>query len=586
MDANEPGAAILNIFDSLIKRIKQAVPERSDNKPLGGGRVYSMLTLGMPIDPADFVNPWTPQGDIANSIAKGTAPVVAPPPPPPAAAGAAPAPSAPPPVPDPEAARQLAAAYKTSVLCNTMLQVTTDGTYLEYPTGQHLSFAYDGIISGMQPMTVNEIPDPQVVAAIDKAQKVLFVANPDGTIGTTKSPIYKLYITNTNRYGSAVAAFAQAFASARSDPNQMQIWPVTSITFQNAVDEARDELISDGAEQVQAALDTLASVGNPIQAHMVAEARDLFKKWNLGLTGAVPASMPYSFILPSGWADPDDDDEGWQTLTVSQSSYSNYDVKHASSQSQYSWFNNSSSNSGSGGALFGFAMVEASGSSTSSAAGSQGSAQSSSRRIFGADAKNLSITLSYALCTIERPWLSSDLFYMQGWYLKGGKKFAISNGQQTSQANISDVSKLPMLPMIPEQILVIRDVKISAGHWGSAGAVLTSMYGESQESDSSSSSQESGSAAVSLGFVSFGGSASHAQSSAQGRGSSFSAADGSSYYGSTFDGSTLEIKGAQIIAWLCDIVPASPQGDDPELGTTAPAAAGAATTTTAAAGTK
>jgi hypothetical protein len=581
MDPNEPGAAVLAIFDQIINIVKQAVPVRSDNKPLGGGRVYSMLSLGMPVDPVDFVNPWTPQGDIANSVTQGSAPVA---PPPAAAAPAAGATATPPPPapPDPESARKLAAAYKTSVLCNTMLQVTTDGTYLEYPTGQHLSFAYDGIISAMQPVTVNEAPDPQVQQAIDKAQRVLYQVNDDGTLSTNKSTIYKKYVSNTNAYGGAVAAYAQAYAAARSDPNQMQIWPVTSITFQNAVDQARDQLISDGAQTVEGALDTLASVGNPIQARMVAEARDLFKKWDLGLTGAVPVSTPYSFILPSGWADPNNDDEGWQTLTVDQSSYHSYDVKHSTSQSQYSWFNQGSSDSGSGGVLVGFAMFGGSGGSGSSSQQGQSSSQSHSSNVFGSDAKSLRISLSYALCTIERPWLSSDLFYMQGWYLRGGKKFAISNGQQASQANVSDITKLPILPMIPEQILVIRDVKISTSQWGSAGAVFNSMYGDSQESSSASASEESGSGGVSLGFISFGGSASHSQRSAQGQGSTFSSRSGSSYFGTTFDGTTLEIPGAQIIAWLCDIVPGCPQADDPELGTTAPAASTTTSTGTAA----
>ena len=52
--ANDPGSAALGIFDSLINRVKQAHPVRSDGKPLGGGVVYSMMTLGMPVDPRDY----------------------------------------------------------------------------------------------------------------------------------------------------------------------------------------------------------------------------------------------------------------------------------------------------------------------------------------------------------------------------------------------------------------------------------------------------------------------------------------------------------------------------------------------------
>jgi hypothetical protein len=95
-----------------------------------------------------------------------------------------------------------------------------------------------------------------------------------------------------------------------------------------------------------------------------------------------------------------------------------------------------------------------------------------------------------------------------------------------------------------------------------------------------------GSAGVSFGFISFGGSVSHTQSSAQGQGSSFSSRDGSSYFGTTFDGQTLTIPGAQIIAFLSDIVPTCPPVDDPQLAATPAAATPAAATKTTATATK
>ena len=130
--ANDPGSAALGIFDSLINRVKQAHPVRSDGKPLGGGVVYSMMTLGMPIDPEDYLRPWSPTGGVSASDtgSAGAAPVM--PAPVPGAAPGAPA------QPDPKFAKALESAFKTAELCNIMLQVTTDGSYLEYPTGRHL----------------------------------------------------------------------------------------------------------------------------------------------------------------------------------------------------------------------------------------------------------------------------------------------------------------------------------------------------------------------------------------------------------------------------------------------------------------
>src|SRR5262249_26337530 len=163
--------------DQLINRIKQSQPVRSDDKPLGGGVLYSLLVLGQPVDPIDFTKPWTPQGDIdvQDAVKQGALP--------------APAPtdgSAAPPPPDPKSSRAPAAAVKPPTLCNPLLQVTDDGTYLEYPTGRHLDFAYNSIISAMQPVTSSEPPDPKVEAAIDKARRILFKVDDDGTITTTK----------------------------------------------------------------------------------------------------------------------------------------------------------------------------------------------------------------------------------------------------------------------------------------------------------------------------------------------------------------------------------------------------------------
>src|SRR5262245_21812780 len=59
--ANEPGLAILALFDQLIDRVKQRIPTRTDGKPIGT-RVYSQLVLGMPISKMDYSKPWTPIG--------------------------------------------------------------------------------------------------------------------------------------------------------------------------------------------------------------------------------------------------------------------------------------------------------------------------------------------------------------------------------------------------------------------------------------------------------------------------------------------------------------------------------------------
>ena len=162
----EPGAAVLSIFAQLIDRIKQRDPLRSDNKPIGK-MVYSQLVLGMPIWKDDYFRPWTPAGGAslrdAQNIPQGLP-----------ADGAANAELR-------EAQRAMQAAWKTSLLCRTMLQVTNDGLYREYPTGRHLDFAYESVLGGMQPGTPVEM-SPEIKARIAEAEKVLFKMDEEGNI--------------------------------------------------------------------------------------------------------------------------------------------------------------------------------------------------------------------------------------------------------------------------------------------------------------------------------------------------------------------------------------------------------------------
>ncbi len=582
MDTNEPGAAVLNLFDQIIQRVKQTQPMRSDDKPLKGGRVYSMMALGMPVDPDDYDAPWNPQGATPNLPA---APPPVPVPGTTASGSAATDPNAPPPPPtiSPEAARELKAAFNISQLGCLLLSVTDDQTYEEYPDGRHMDYAYPAILTGMHPISADEPQDPAVVAAVAKANKILYQPNPDGTPSTNPTTEYLNYQNNSQLYGTAVGNYATAYAIAREDPNQMAVFPVSSKPLQMAITQARQTLISQGAAEIEGALDALATVGYPYQAHMVAAAQASYQDWSVQLAGAVAASSPYCQILPSDWASiAPGACRGWETLEVNQMSYNSYSVSHSLAQSQYSWFNKASSVGGSAGASFmGIVSLSGGASSASSSQGSQSSAgQQSSNKTY-TDAKGLNIKLSYALCTIQRPWFAGDLFYMQDWYLNGALKNSISTG------NIEDQIKNQnqLLPMVPQQILVVRDVSITCAEWGSVRTELENSYGATEQGSSTSSNSQAGSAGVSLGFLHFGGSASHASSKAQGQGSSVSAANSSNSLGTTFNGSTLSIPGAQILGFLCDITPAAAPVDDPQYGKTAAAATSSSGTTSPTTGT-
>lgn len=554
---NEPGAAVLAILDQLIERIKSRRPISSDKKPVELGFVYSQLVLGMMVDPNDYRAPWSPAGGatLQDQIAAGEVPAASAPP---AAAGSEATPASP--APDRRFMRAMDAAFKTSMLVDRLIMVTKDDTYLEYPGGgRKISFAYDGIINGMQPQPPPPMAE-DVKKRVEEARKVLWEADEDGDL-TIKSKAYKRYEKNSQAYANAVADYADAAARANTDPVAAQAFPVKARALKLAVDQAWDTLKSEGADKVEAALDTLKAVGISIEQRMVGKARQIFDAWNLGLAGVVPVAVPYAYCSPTNWADPDADDEGWTTLSVAHSDYQSHIGADSHFFSSFRRDTSSSSTSVSGGgSYFGFG---ASGGYHTADAHERDESHSGQElsSYFQNTAKNLSIDLQYGIVEVIRPWLMADLFYMKNWYVVGNKKSMISDGTLDGQAE----SQNALLPMIPMQFLVVRNVKISATDWGSDGAKMQAAFGNSGGAwDQQSSGYQAG-ASYGFGPFSINANVSHEQASeGVSRYGNYTSQERQDYEGH-FDGTTLTIKGAQIVAWLSTIVPACPPLDDPGL---------------------
>ncbi|TFW16737.1 hypothetical protein [Duganella callida] len=444
---NEPGLSILSLFDQLIEMIKQRSPTRSDGKPLDT-RVYSQLVLGMPVVKADYGGAWSP---IGGTSLQATFPNGKPGTLDPAPVPGAPAPAASlPPGVTTEMKLSMQAAYKVAALSRMMLKVTKDDAYSEYPTGRHLDFAYNNMLTSMRP-DAETLVDAEGKARLDAAQKLLYQLDAEGRkLGNT--PLYDAYLKNARALGLANAAFNTAFNAARRDPILFESWPQDSGVYIDAVKQAQNDLNLGGAVEVEAALDAVAAIGRPYQASAIHQAIDEFSAWDLGLAG-VPTKIPYSYIVPANWCNPDDD-EGVERIKVNRSSYSSYSGTTSTSASQSAWQRHASSASGGGGFSLGFMAFGGSHSTTSTSAGWQDSTASTFHNIFGNTATNLSIDLEFMLCTIQRPWLTSDLFAMQGWRAVGIKANGISDGTIDGQVDSQD----KLIPMIPQQFLVVRNV--------------------------------------------------------------------------------------------------------------------------------
>jgi hypothetical protein len=246
------------------------------------------------------------------------------------------------------------------------------------------------------------------------------------------------------------------------------------------------------------------------------------------------------------------------------------------------WYNGHSSSVGGGGAgmIFGITFgVDASSTDANQAQGSAASGGTSSA--FSNQMSDVSISYEYGMCTIYRPYMLSELFIIDGWYLPKEPKNTVSDGtvggsvsaQEHDQQHPDD-PETHLLPMVTTQFLVVRNVTITASGWGDAGDAMSNWCTQQQSSGQSSSNSTSGG----VGFLGIGGYVSDSNADWSGQDSnSFASARSWNFSGNSQQG-TLKINGCQIVGWVGEILPASPRVDGTKTDTTTTPAATPAST--------
>ncbi len=533
-------ALAVDIFNQIITQIKESRPTRTDGTATSGF-VYCQLRPGEMVNPRDYARPWSPIG--------GTPPASGTPGPASPASATTPANEA--------VKRAMEATFRTGEKFDKLLMVTNDGTTQSYAGGgRHLGVQYDGLLAAMEPC-----PPPERSAEdkerIAKAQAVLY--NNDGS-DTEK---YKQYKANQDAYSKAKGEHARAQNQILSDPAQADSWPLLADETLSKVNQAYDKWKSQGAEEIEAALATVLSLGIPLEQGMIERARKQLESWRLPVVGTT-AKAPYTYIDPSEWANLEANDIGWNTVTRQAGAYRSHYEKHGYNLSTGNWSGSSSSNSGSLGlsiAGFGFAGNY---SNYETMAQSQFADTASDGTKLTNDAEDLSIELQYGLVEIKRPWLVTDLFHMQNWFLRGERKGAISDG--TIDGQVGEAGKDRRLPMIPTHVLVVRNVRITTSKWGSVRDTLNSYWNKHAGSGSSGGSSFGGTVSIPVwGPLAVTGGFSHSDSRYQGDFKDEGGSDVRADFGSWFEGDSLVINGANIVAYLGEVVPLSPPMDDPSL---------------------
>jgi hypothetical protein len=545
---------MLSVLDQIVAHVLTQQPVDSQGNPTAT-TVYLQYQTGVGIDPRQYTDPWTPMGgsSLQTVLQSGQqAPQTATP-----ATTTSPGGSgSTTPTVNTALQSSLLAAWETSMLADQMFLVDNNGQLQVYQSGSRsLSFAYNEIIQGMQPASPAQ-PSPQVQAAVQAAQNVLWQTDSQGNI-TGPTTLYQNYLNNQMAWAQAKSNLAAAQAEALTNPALGQMWPQMSAPYQTAVEQAYSTWISEGAQQVEQALATIESEGQDVVDAMVASARQLFDAWSLAGLSGVPSQTAYSMISPITWYDPADDSIGFSQLSITSQSAASDAAQNTNSFAQ-SWYQNQSQSTGASGSanFFGISLGAGGGGSSASNAAGQGSTTQTTG-VQGDQATAVTITLEWLLCQVQRPWLVSDLFHVAGWYMVGQRKHTISDGTVQGQVD----NQMQLLPMIPTSFLVVRNVKITASNWGQAAASLSAAQSAAQSAGGSSSSNFSGS----VGFFGIGASAAHSSAQDSGEGTNQSAGQLSwSWEGDSLQG-TLTINGGQILGWIGAIVPACPPIDDPTL---------------------
>jgi hypothetical protein len=549
-----PGDVVLTLLDNLVERVLTGQPQRTDGKPVARHTVYSHLRQGRSIDPTDYRGPWSPTrgSTLQDDLEKRSEQTAAD-----GSNGSGDEKK--------KAASQakfqkaIDAAFHTAELVDTLLRVTPDGTYDVYQGGgKRLSSTYEGIVNAMQPVPAPPLPD-DLQRRVDQAKAVLYVLDDEGEI-EERSPAYTRYLKNSRAFAQAKADFAVQQAMVLSDPNKADMWPLIAAPLQQAVDDAWDALKTQGAEKIEAAIDTIESVGVNIGARMVARARQQFDAWDLSLAG-VPVKTQYAYIEPNRWYDHEETDIGFTKLTVTQSDAETHVSNNTSSFAKTFSESHSQSTNAAGTVHFGMFALGGGGGGGTQSTDTGGSSGSNNKHEFHNTAKDLSITLEWGLCDIHRPGISPDLFWLNNWYLPGERSHCVSDG--TIEGQVGQDKQL--LPMITEQFLVVRNVVISSTDWGADGTTLANMYAENQEHTDSTTGTVKVGGAFSVGWLSAGGGVEHSWSDSHGTTSSSTSGSTDDQQKWHFANNVLSIPGTQIVGFVSSILPPAPTIDDPGL---------------------
>lgn len=473
---------VLKIYDDLLMRFTGKDAARAPE-----GFVISLRPMALPINSADYLDPWNP--------ASGEPPSTG--------------------TPEGDAAaiekvnRQKKNLYNTCLLLDTKLMV--DGTGRAFPSASSISQTWETITKAANARPLPPIDDANLKKQIEDATKLIFKQDPEDPEGVIETGTYERYKSYRKKYFNAVVNYANAYLASQLTPSAANAWPITGKGVLAEVDSARDDWIGMGKkEKVEEALAILSSQGTDAATALISSAKKLYENYQVSLS-IIPTPVQYVQVQPSNWCDPKAEHDGW-----TQYGYKRTDTTTTSSTQSKSW-------GASGGVSMGFWSAKANAGQTSTHVHNE----------FSYD--GLEIQMRIATADILRPGMSMALLNLSNWFLVGQKKLCISDGTNTQQR--PDSTETFFLPGIPTQLILVKDLKIRTAN-------------TKQVHDELKKTTEAG-GSVGIGPFSIGG--------------SYKNETGKTRQDFHEEGEWIAVDGVQLIGYVSQLAPPSPQLDAPNL---------------------
>lgn len=488
------------IFDSLTMAPPGAQPATS-----AASTMLSLSVPGLPLDPAEFVNPWTPMNPGGNPVtAENFAWLV-------------------------DAIPQVSSVFvpnghSIETLYGQIVQANTPAaapapsgsplspalTVIHSPSPGHpLGIAHRPVVAAVRdddPVTFRrralDLLSPKLRSAFGRLYTEGTVATPQGKSIKTfvETPVFRKYLDRRAARDEAVTRYmSQLLQVNMNDPAEKQRWATAAAVLETQVKSATKAVEEAAASEVEAAMAAVASGEGDAQNSSVAAifsaARLNFELSKLGSMLGPGYTWHMTLAQPQSWFAPETPFCAVDLRTSQQ--------LRTSSASRFAQFGGQAAL---GSGLWG------------------GHAQNQRfRRSVTQQSVDIRVRFKFARVSIRRPWLDTSLFSLAGWSMAGRQRNELSTGSLTGNTGI--------FPLLPSSIIIARDLQISAA-WSQTDVILIRDRLEKRD----------------LSFGPFALSGQYERP--HGKIANVTSA--------TFDGVNISAPGLQVVGWLSNLVPACP----------------------------